>query len=446
MKNGSQLLISMDGLSLEDFQSLLSRFPKTAAQVKEGSTATLDAGLLTTPGAIWGEILTGEPFYKNGCAGYSSPAKSLNSTKIASEKDLKVPLNLLSRTGSQVVVNVPLLMPKAPHRTWLSDGSLPMPISLSPSSLASIEPFTQYRPRRFSSLSQMYQVTTIALEEIFAEERNRLECARALMKERDWEMGIFRLSVFDRLAHLIGIDYLTDFELGYTSVINEFLTVLDDWLEAILEATGQVSILSAFSHRRCRALFNLNKLLSDGMFLEFENSDLHSSHRVLAFAGMDGADAASDSRPTEQMHHFHVKTRNCHQSRFDPAKTIAASPAQSCIWINWKERFTDGIVEASEGTLIRQQLADFLEKELSSRFEGFRIWSKDDLSSGGSLTDSSSPDFLIFLPETEVHNSLDSSFSRYDLPRCTHHPEGFLWSRSIPLPARVSSTEVINYK
>lgn len=449
----SSLLISLDGLSLEDFHSLQSRLPKSAHHLNAGSTAVLDAGMLTAPSAIWGEILTGEPWYKNGCSGYSMPQRSLNSTKIVSEKDLKVPFKYLPQNTAQLIVNVPLVMPKEPHRTWLSDGSLPMPVVMSPSSLASVEPFSQYTPRRYSALESMYQSITNTLENLLDEEKTRLECARALMHRQEWSTCIVRLSLFDRLAHLIGIDYLTDLSLSYTGVVDYFLSLLDDWLESILAGGEPVSIVSAFSHTRCRARFNLNKLLRDGSFLDFQNSDLHSSHRVLAFAGAtEIEEVESSSRPAEQIHHFHVRTRSCHQPTFDVSKTIAASPTQGCIWINWEDRFADGIVESVERTMIRQQLRDFLNRELASRFESFKLWSKDGLSDGemshcAATTDSAivNPDFLVYLPETEVHNSFDSSFTKHDLPRCVHHPEGFLWSRSACLPEKVSASGVVNF-
>src|SRR5260370_7236475 len=133
-------LVSLDGLSLEDFSRLTELLPRSARHLAGGSASRLNAGLLTSAAAIWGEVLTGAPWYENGCNGHARPWNTLNRTQVMTEHDLRLPARLLNGE-SQFVINVPLLVPQEPNRFWLSDGPLPLPMTVTPQSLLAAEPF-----------------------------------------------------------------------------------------------------------------------------------------------------------------------------------------------------------------------------------------------------------------------------------------------------------------
>jgi hypothetical protein len=186
----------------------------------------------------------------------------------------------------------------------------------------------------------LYEGTLIGVENIVAEETSRLQWADDLIDKQSWSTCIIRISFFDRIAHLIGTDYLSDQNLIYTKPISEFLSTLDDWLASLLDREVDISIVSAFSHTSCSSRFNLNRLLQDGMFLEFENIELDASHRVLAFASMNDEQPESDNKEkARRLHRYHLRARNCHQPSFELARTKAASATQGCIWINSKDKF-----------------------------------------------------------------------------------------------------------
>jgi len=105
----------------------------------------------------------------------------------------------------------------------------------------------------------------------------------------------------------------------------------------------------------------------------------------------------------------------------------------------------EGTIEPSEVVSVHGELKTFIERELARRFENFKLWSRGDFQEVGSSSDLSKPDFLVFIPGVELHNSLDKNFRKHDVPRCVHHPEGFVWSRSSGLPGTVNASKLAEY-
>lgn len=443
MNRRSSVLISLDGLSKEDFGSLAERLPKSSRHLRSGSASRVDCGVLTNAQAIWGELLTGVPWNENGCSGYSMPVGSLKETKPAKESDLISPIRLIKTECQQLVINVPLLLP-TPQRIWFSDGSLPIMRHVSPHRLAREEPFLNYKGRAFGSIIDMLKDPGGSVPKCIEIEKQRLVCARKLMLEekRLWDSCVVRVSVFDQLAHLFGPRYLADIDSVYAESISGFVEFLDEWLEDILGTMGNAAIISAFSHVDCLARVNLNSLLQQAGLLKFGQPDVAARRRLdaLAVAALEDDREIDDDGPQRLPMDLLPFTRpGCQQPVIDTARTLAASPSQGCIYINSKDRFEDGIVAGGDFQTVLDAVRSRICAELEGRFGNrFELWS----ASESFQAHSKHPDLLVYIPGAEFYDSIDNSFQCWDRPHSTHNPAGFFWTRmSKQLPSVIKSTD-----
>jgi hypothetical protein len=426
-------LVSLDGLGLDDLDEFLARMPRSARRLAGGRASRLDAEPLTGAAAIWGELLTGSPWYLNGCSGHAAPWKTLNHVRVLTERDLAVPLKLLGEDSRQLVVNVPLLLPDPSSRLWLADGSLPLATTVSPPSLLADEPFRSYRPRPYSALIQAVGNHERAVLDGIEIERRRLDCARALIEAQAPDVSIIRLSVLDQLCHVLGPRWFADESLRWAREIRGFLGFLDGWLDDLFGRVARVAVISAFSHVPCRSKVSLNSMLEGGGYLSLAPPDVMTERRVAAIAAVTASRAAGDPG-IAPVRYSHPRFR---QPVLDPARTVAASPVVGGIFVNACDSFDDGIVDPPAVDATRRELRSFLADTLGRvQRTGVSIWTGEEIGAMGR------PDLLVSVEGAEMHNSYDPLFGPLDRPRSVHGPGGFLWTGRPGTPPVVTSTEL----
>lgn len=398
-------LISLDGLLLADCDALARLMPFFAARVRSSSLSILDERVLTSAQAVWAEILTGKPWYTNGCVGYSRPDGSLNKLSVFSEKNLRVPLTLLeSETDRLVSINVPLLRPTA-NRFWLSDGSLPIRKYVSPASLVDSSRVTNYVPRPLTNLA----VFTESVEEIVRRcieiESTRLDCAIDLFKQNQFVNFVYRVSAFDSLTHLIGLNFLAAKDLQIYDTLKQFLQRLDSFFELIADAS--VAVVSGYAHMPCRGVLNLNNWLESGGFFNLKTSSAAEA-RANAFATVVNA------RPPAHL-------MSSMEGEIDTATTTAASPISGAIFINKSDTFADGCVAPNDYVELRSRVKSLLEG--FSRNFGDRFSMAENLSKQSHMNELG-PEFMVHVRGFEFHN-MKTGATVYNVPRTVHAPGGF---------------------
>jgi hypothetical protein len=427
-------LVSLDGLGLQEFDDLRALMPRSARRLAGGRVRRLDAGPLTSAASIWGEILTGAPWYENGCAAHAGPWKTLNRIRILTERDLAVPVKLVGDESRQLIVNVPLLVPQEPTRLWLADGSLPLATTVSPPALLADELFRSYRPRPYRAVAQALANRERAILDGIETERQRLHCARALLVAHRPEASIIRLSLFDQMSHVLGPGFLRDENLRCAKDLRRFLGELDGWVDELFERVAHVALVSAFSHVPCESRLSLNALLEAGGFLTFAPPDATTERRVAAMAAITAAGSSSAAR------YAHPRFQ---QPVVEPGRTVAASPVLGCVFINARNTFDDGIVERADVAATRGRLREFLADALGRRHGTFSIWTRNGLDGIAAEAPSTPrPDLLVSVHGAELHNSSDPLFGPADRPRSVHGPHGFLWARSLDASPVIAPTDV----
>lgn len=434
------VVLALDGLSWPDFYRLVERMPRSAPALRAGASCRLDAGLMTGAAAIWAEVLTGVPWYENGCAAHAVPSGSLNRTRVLSERDLAAPVTLLSADATQLFVNVPLVEPLGARRGWLSDGSLPAAAAVAPSSLLELEMSLRgYAPRPYPGIAEVIGCKPCGISACVANELARIKHARRLLRRRLFEQAVIRLTIFDQLAHLLGADFLAAAERVDGDTMARFLKALDRWLSDLLSEVQSVVILSPFSHVRCTARVSLNAWLEQGGFLTRGRPDAAAQRRASALAAIEHArrvndGEASDVRPPPP----------APRSLLDPARTIAAAPVEGCVFVNSSERFKDGTVAPRDVEGTREAVREHLERMLARSCEDAATVcpAADDPRNPNAPDRSLLPELFVHVPGAELHNNPDPFFARADRPRSVHAPGGFLWLRSGELPPSARTADI----
>lgn len=415
-KDGRLFLLSVDGLSIDDFHGLGSKISWFNELGKNGNVKALDTKPLTNAQSIWAEILSGNSWANLDCPGYSRPEHSLNDARIMMESHLAKPLALLDNKDEQLhlTVNMPLVLPK-PGRLWLSDGSMPLNTLVAPTALSQEAPFSQYKPRAFLSSAIAQETVQKSVTDCLQVEEQRLKCALKLIRDNQWQVCCLRLTVFDLLYHLIGSDFLKHDYFTVSPQIGAFLAFVDRVLNDIKKELPDslVYVISAYRHDQCIARLNLNQLLAEGGFLKMKPET--NKNRSETFARRFAAVTATN----RLVHHEEpvVGKTNSIQT----ASTLAASPVHGAIYINRKDRFIDGIVNGADADAIICRLKDYLNETLGQQFGSrFLIRTTNE-------TNAHSADMMIYVDGVEMHDLANGIvFDRLNKPKTTHVAEGFV--------------------
>lgn len=416
------LLISLDGLSAEQFQYLSTNFG-FLKEFTEAGINQLSSGVLTSAQAIWGELLSGQHWWETGCVGYALPRNSLNDLEIGSQSSYNF-RSIFADKGLNFSVNVPLLQPGNEKRQWLSDGSFSSETA-SPKQLLENEPFKSYRPRPFSSPAYFLGSPIKGAESCFQLERHRLACAIELAHGDNWQIGIIRLSIFDHLCHLLGNNFLYDDTLVVRPALKSFVDFANKSIQEIIQssANATICVMSAFSHSACTRRANLNLLLSQLGYCSLIEAthvkkSLESRHRSTI--------ALSEKKESSLSPTALVTLTN----QFQAGSTIAASPVHGAIYLNTKERFKDGLIEAQEIERTRKKVATAISAVLTdSGIKDIRL----DINPVHSLI---APDLLIYATGLDFHDAYDApAIDTFNHPLTCHTSNGFVCLKNSALPS-----------
>lgn len=342
------LLISLDGLSVEQFRYLSSELNlKSLGSV--GQPQQFSGGCLGSPQAVWGELLSGQKWFESGCAGYAYPKSNLNDLDIGSESSFAFQ-SILGNNIPSIIVNMPLMESRDTNR-WLSDGSFSQD-TVRPQHLRRKEPFKSYRSRPFSSAAYFWGNTKAGVVRCLETEKLRLSCALELIKEGNWQFCIVRLNVFEILNQLLGINYLQDETLAMRSELLSFLEFADNTLQEILQLSKDATtcVISAYCHDQCHKRVNLNLLLShSGYCLLSEEKAVRASNASRQESLLSLSEEV-DYKPSPLV---------CITNRFE-FTSIAASPTYGTVYLNTKERFSSGIIDKEAVEYTKEEIGNYL--------------------------------------------------------------------------------------
>jgi hypothetical protein len=373
---------------------------------------------------IWAELFTGTPWYENGCSSYGEPVDSLNRLEVFSEALLSQPVTLLKNQATTVCVNVPLLLPL--ERTWIADGSLPILSTFSPKDVGQFFS-NQQRPRPYASLAAAMKDRYESAAQLISCEIERLDATTRILREREWHEAIVRLSAFDQLQHLFGVNALFDDQLVVHENITHLLAALDNMLHAASEAGCDVACISAHSHAGCRARFNVNLLLRDHDYLEVSSSVDSSNSRSQALALIAGAPPSAVSLGATG-------------GKLSP-QTKAACPAGCGVYINTSSSFKNGQVSDAAAAVLSKELQSLLEEKLYYYFGGRgSVHAKRSTAK----TKHPTPEFVLYVPDVEFYDGSEAILDNFNKPLVCHRDEGFLAIDSIASDSETLTTVEAN--
>jgi hypothetical protein len=406
------VLVSFDGLSSEQFEQILPFMPKLRRRVEGMRSAHLDASPFASPQPVWAQVLTGQPWYQNGCVGYAQPRGSLNRLQVTTERDLLAPLLPLFAERPGLSINIPLVLPRS-NLAWFSDGSMPVQQKVAPQSLADSDLCRGYEPRGFVYLPIARVMSKLAMANCFGVERNRLECAASLAVKERYDWIALRLSIFDELSHVFGHSWLEEPDLWVRESLEELLGFTDGQLETIC-GDSVTFVFSLFSHTTCYSTLNLNLLLGEGGFLRLHGSEEElaparaEARRAQALEAISGAEIGTRKNKLQSVEGLILTERS-----------RAASPTSGCIYVNDSKRFFDGCVLPADRMKVKKELVAYLRPRLEKLSPyGVHLFETPD------EVDGLVPDCIAFVERAELTDALGLNFQ----PRTTHAPSGFLYA------------------
>lgn len=243
---------------------------------------TIDAKPHLSAQGAWAELLTGRPWYENGCSGFSSFQPK--GSELSSEDTLNRQFSLIREPA--IVINLPLVKPGA-NRYWLGDGSLPLSYNNIDNTL--VEQFLEnYKPRRYISTKLVNGNSTKRILDLLDTELTRLALAEHLLKNTIWQTAFIRLNMFDTIQHAAGINFWQNQEFAWSEELQKGLKGIGQHIKNMINAAPNTTLclISAYSHDKCLGRINLNEILHRGKFCRFDESFEPTSKRRLATAQM----------------------------------------------------------------------------------------------------------------------------------------------------------------
>lgn len=375
------LLISLDGLSAEQFEYLSTTFDFLQhAPIKNLSNNTLN-----TAQGLWAEILSGQHWWETGCAGYAFPKNSINDLQIGGLSDYV----FRSPIKADLTINVPLLAKAQDYH----------------------QPFSS--PVYY--LGNPTEGTKLCLEA----ETQRLIQAEKDFQRNSWQTGILRLTVFDHLSHLLGCNYLSDTDLAVHPAIRSFIKDAQKRLEHIIQASkANIAIISPYGHIACDRRVNINLLLSQLGFCKLKEKDEVEKSQILRHNSTIALATKKTASP--------LVSYTC---EFVENATVAASPVYGAIYINRKDRFQNGIVDTQDVEHTAQEIALHL-RTLTKEVGIDNLYLEINPDRGAN---SLAPDLMLYAESVDFHNVYDApAVDTFSHPQTCHSKTGFVCFEDAP--------------
>jgi hypothetical protein len=416
------LLLSIDGLSRDNFQLLSQQLVLSNRHLRFDQLVEIDSTPLTSAHAIWAEILTGKSWHENGCIGHARPRSSLKQLEVVTEDHLGSPIRFEVDNELCIYINVPLIARSKNNRIWLAEGSSPSLLRVSPAQLQKQAPYSAYKPRPYSGLATALTSPSKSAELCLALESQRLTCAMQLIESTNWRRCILRLSAFDQLGHLFGPDYLKETTLRIVPSLQKFVTDFDTALAQILKMPDiDVFLLSSFSVIHCIAQININELLIQGGFAQArpanddDASTLRRSAAALAIAGANIPAAKEGSSPSPS-------------SAASSRGNAAYSPVSGSVYMNAKDRFSDGYVPPEKLARLSDRLKSYLADETRCRYGvDLQMVNLPSVASASLAL----PDFIIHAEGCEFTDQPAATFLSHGVPKGVHGCRGFVMPAAV---------------
>lgn len=410
-------MVCLDGLSAFHASTWLGRYVPDFNPGIACNTVAMPHTPTASFHAVWSEILWGVNLFESGIAGYGRPRNDLNDVIPLEGDALPRDCALLSPVNKPIVVNLPLIGP-AEGRSWLSDGSLPinanfnLPESINPAG------FLSYRPRPFSCVAWAAGDIRRAIAECVDVERTRIRCASELLNRSDWRIGIVRLSIFDTLFHLLGKDFLQETDSVLAGQLEDFWRELGCWMADVRETFSEAFFLvgSTIGHGTCVARVNLSELLQGGGYCKLEDAD-YAGQDYSRRRRIEAALALTSEHPTQ----FRSSPAITPVSRYNLMESKCASPVQGAIYLNLKDRYTNGIVDRQDAPALIRSIKEFLVDAIKRELNlSVQVWTCEEVSDLG-------PELMVYVDGVEFTNSsMCPAVDRKNVPASCHTDTGFV--------------------
>lgn len=449
-RNTKCIVIGLDGATFELINPLIGmgKLPTIKKMMAEGVHAVLKSTIPPLTGPAWVSFATGKNPGKHGCYDFELAKNSLDQIEMISSKDINGDTfyEVLDRGGKKcTLINLPCSYPPRIKGMVITDFLTRGSDFIFPESLIrEIPELKKYRivPNRYPSIKKY-------ISDVRHLEKVRFECARKLF-QKDWDFFFMLFQGTDWLQHRI-YDQLVS---GEASEAFEFYEELDGYIKWFVENAENVNILIMSDHgfRSYKKAFAINKwLMREGYLKVKPRESMGSTFR----------EKSTVKVPVSLLKHWRLFEISSFFYRIlrrilppitpvirtlpDGASTaysILSSANGNCcgIYINSRQRFSNGSIETGDYERVRSEIMDKLEKLTDKG--GTRIFDsvlrREDVYSGEYLD--RAPDMFLFSDDYNI-----TPFSK-DEAANEHSLNGIFiaYGKDIKRDVKISIAEIID--
>ena len=447
------IVIGLDGATFDLINPLIKagKLPAIKKMMEEGSHGVLESTIPPLTGPAWVSFATGKNPGKHGCYDFELPRDSLDEIETISSKDINSQTfyELLDREGKKcILINLPCSYPPRIGGVVITDFLTRGSDFVFPESLKQKVPeLKRYRviPNHHANISKY-------IDDVRELERVRFECAQKLFRE-DWDFFFILFQGTDWIQHKIYHRLVA----GECPAAVKFYQELDCYMKWFMDNAGEVPILAMSDHGFCayKKTFAINKWLMEEGYLKIKQGQSKSS---------TAKDRTTLKVPLFLVNHrrFFVIASFFYRVfkgilppitpviRAAPdtpsiAFSILSSANGNCggIYINAKERFSNGNIKAGDYERVREEIMAKLE-QLTDK-DGIRVFSsvlrREDIYSGGCL--SKAPDIFLF---SEEHLICPFDGGKEGVLSNEHSPDGIFiaYGKDIRKGININNTKIID--
>lgn len=328
--SGKVAVLGLDGVPFGLLNNLFDNrvMPCLAGTAKNGTFLQMETSLPAVSSVAWSSFMTGKGPGHHGIFGFTDLKNRERSLRLPSFDDIQWPViwqSLAKRKST--VINLPFTYPARPLNGLLISGFV-APVLDRSVFPATLIPWLRSRNYRIDVDSvQGRHDRRQLLADLFETLNLHTEVMLTLMESQPWDLFIGVITGTDRLHHFL-FDAACDANHAFFEDFMEYYRRIDSFFERFVERLGgrtRLIVLSDHGFTRLKTQVYLNHLLERMGRLSF---------------------TTSNPRSIEDVH--------------PASEAFAMDPNR--IYLNGKDRFRDGVLEARQKREVRSRLKQDLEQ------------------------------------------------------------------------------------
>jgi len=336
--------------------------------MSEGTYGELLSTIPPVTAPSWTSILTGVNPGKHGLFDFTKYKNASYRRELVSSLDIKVPIfpEILSRKGYRIgLVNVPMTYPPKHLNGFIVSGLLApdenseftSPLELKTKLYQNVGDYKiDYEIKGYKDEDEM-------LRNLHHISELRKNAIKYLLAEEEWDLFFCVFVGIDRVQHWAWDALQDPIDFSKDNVILRFYKIMDEMIEEIISVIPcdtTVILVSDHGFGPAYKKFMVNRWLYQEGQLSLKKAKATSSmlHKLKDIYKRNNKISCSKIEETDHFFEMWKEWKNSTSAQINWSKTISFSgnETEMGIYINTKDRFPEGVVEANEYERVREDI------------------------------------------------------------------------------------------